>query len=91
MDQPTNQPVGAPQQDGKGLAIASLVCGIVGLFFFGIILGPLAIVFSVMARKKGFTSGMATAGLVLGIIAVVLYVIAIVLCGSAMTAFLEMM
>ena len=60
----------------NGKAIASLVLGIVGMLFFGIILGPLAIVFSVLAKKEIDRTGqggrgMATAGLVLGIIAVV--------------------
>lgn len=60
----------------NGKAIASMVMGIVGMLFFGIILGPLAIVFGFLARKEIATTrqsgnGMAIAGIVLGIIAVV--------------------
>ncbi|KUN35494.1 DUF4190 domain-containing protein [Streptomyces longwoodensis] len=60
----------------NGLAIASLCCGIVGLFFLNIVLGPLAIVFGVIARRQAGArngAGMATAGLVLGVIDVVLF------------------
>ncbi len=52
---------------GKGLAIASLVLGLVGLLLLPLPCGILAIVFSVVSKKK-IKSGMATAGLVLGII-----------------------
>ena len=37
---------------GKGMSVAALVCGIVGLFFGGIILGPLAIIFGVIGMKE---------------------------------------
>jgi hypothetical protein len=68
---------GAPvRNDGK--AVASLVCGLVGLVLAGIILGIVAIVFGVQSRKAIDASGgqlkgrgMATAGLVLGIIDIV--------------------
>ena len=32
-------------QDGNGLAVAGLVCGLVGLLFFPPVLGPLALIF----------------------------------------------
>lgn len=57
----------------RGLAIASLVTGIVSLFVAGIPLGILAIVFGAIAAgklEKGDGRGMAIAGLVLGIIGV---------------------
>ena len=62
------------------MAVASLVLGIIGVIFafaipaipIGLILGILAIVLAVLAKKslvaKGMPTGMATAGLVLGII-----------------------
>ena len=58
---------------GKGFAIASMVLGIVSLviFCFWFISVPcaiLAIIFSVVAKKKAGKSGMTTAGLVLGIV-----------------------
>jgi hypothetical protein len=63
----------------NGLAIAGLVCGIVGLLVFGFILGPLAIIFggvSVHRANQGAAHrGMAWAGLVLGIIDIVLLVV----------------
>ena len=71
-----------PPSDGKGMSIAGLVCGIVGILsvlfgvfggVIGIVTTILGIVFGVMGRKKsmlvhGRPSGLATAGLVLGII-----------------------
>jgi Domain of unknown function (DUF4190) len=69
-----------------GEATASMVCGIVGLFFFGIILGPIAICLGVSAKKKikenpqALTGeGQATAGIVMGSIAVALWGIFVIL------------
>lgn len=68
-------------QNTKGKAIASLVCGIIGIViaWFGwgsivsLLLGILSLVFAVQVRKANDENkGMATAGLVLGIITVVL-------------------
>lgn len=64
------------EKKNNGLAIASLVCGIGSVVFaflftwIGLILGVLAIIFSVKARKNAVAgqTGMCTAGLVLGII-----------------------
>ena len=61
------------------MAIASFVCSLVGILLFGLILGTVAIVLSVYAKKhmKIFENekgeGFATAGLVIGIVDVVLY------------------
>jgi Domain of unknown function (DUF4190) len=60
-------------------AIWSLVSGIIGLFIFGIGLGPAAIVLSFQARKEIDESGekgqgLATAGAVVGVLAVLGYV-----------------
>lgn len=72
-------------------AVAALVCGIVGLIFFGIILGVVAIVLAYQARNairseplrfKG--DGLAIAGMVIGIIDVVAY-IAIIAGGVGVT------
>lgn len=59
----------------NGMAIAALVLGIVGLFFLGIVLGILAIVFGYLALKRAGRTGMAKAGLILGVIDVVFAVI----------------
>ncbi len=72
---------GPVARQSNGLAIAALVCGIIGLLLFGIVLGPLAIIFGGIglsrANKGAPHRGMAVAGLVLGIIDVVLLVILI--------------
>ncbi|MFI0236227.1 DUF4190 domain-containing protein [Streptomyces sp. NPDC016845] len=62
----------------NGLAIAGLVCGIVGLFFLSFVLGPLAIIFGALALRQRAASGgagMAKAGLILGIVDVILFVV----------------
>ena len=63
----------------SGFAVTALVCGIIGVVTFwiyvGLVLGIIAIVFGVLGRKRAQNepgdgkNGMATAGLVLGIIA----------------------
>ena len=74
---PQNTPAGA----GKGFSIAALVLGILGIVgafiplicYFTAVCAILGLIFGVMGRKKtmqasGRPSGLATAGLVLGII-----------------------
>ncbi len=57
-----------------GWSVASLVCGILSVIcccvgYGAVVLGVLAIVFSIISRKNlGYFDGMAIAGLVLGII-----------------------
>lgn len=58
------------KQPGDGKATGSLVCGIISLFFAGIILGIVAIVMGMQAKKEGFVGGKATAGIVLGVIGI---------------------
>ena len=80
--------------NGKGLAVAGLVLSIVGLVFsflgtwFSVLALPISIVglvLAVMGGKKlkavGAPAGVATAGLVLGIIAVVFSAIFFFTCG----------
>jgi len=77
----------------NGFAVTALVCGIVGMvlgvlpftFFVAWILGIIAIVFGVLARKR-FDSepaigrkGMATAGMILGILTIVACAIWVIL------------
>lgn len=64
-------------EEKKGMSIASMVLGIVGLIVAALPCGILAIIFSIVGKKKG-GKGMATAGLVLGIIDVVFGVFAII-------------
>lgn len=70
-------------QKGNGFGIASLVCGIVGLFLFSIVLGPLAIIFGGVAlNRREKTKGLGIAGLVLGIIVVAIGIILLAVLGS---------
>ena len=79
---------------GKGKAVAGMVLGIIGIVFgllsgwFSLIGLPVAIVGLVLSvqggkqlKAEGQPSGIATAGLVLGIIAVVFTAIAFFTCG----------
>jgi hypothetical protein len=62
---------------GNGLAIAALVCGLVGLFIANVILGPLAIIFGAVAWSKATRGaprkGMAVAGTILGVVDIALF------------------
>ena len=82
---PPPMPVMPPQAPPtNGLAIASLVCGILAvlLFFtivFPIILGILAVIFGAIgignANKGGGNKGLAIAGLVCGIVGIVAMIV----------------
>ena len=72
MENENQTPVG----EKKGLSIASMVLGLVGLLVFALPCGILAIIFSVIGKKKG-GKGFATAGLILGILDVIFGLIAI--------------
>lgn len=66
----------------NGLAVASLILGIIGLCV--IICAPIALILGIIARGQikrsgGSGSGMALAGIILGIVAIVLYIIGMVL------------
>jgi len=76
-----------------GHAIASLVCGIVSILFFGIIIGPVAIGLGVWAKrdiKKRPTEvgggGLALGGIITGAVGLVLWIIWIVWYVIAVTA-----
>ncbi|MFJ1969735.1 DUF4190 domain-containing protein [Streptomyces sp. NPDC087903] len=60
----------------NGLAIASLICGIIGVFLFNVILGPIAIVLGAVGMRQAPAkggAGMAKAGVVLGIVDLVVF------------------
>jgi hypothetical protein len=63
----------------NGLAVAGLVCGIVGLFILNVILGPLAIIFGGVSWSKannGAThKAMAVWSVALGIVDVAVFVV----------------
>ncbi|MFC8371588.1 MULTISPECIES: DUF4190 domain-containing protein [unclassified Streptomyces] len=70
----------------NGLAVASLCCGIIGLFFLNIVLGPLAIVFGAVARRQAAVkngAGMAKAGIVLGVVDIVLWLVLLAFAASS--------
>jgi len=78
MPMPSPMMTAKPAGDGK--ATGSLVCGIIGLFVAGIILGIIAIVLAVQSKKEAqmagqMQSGKAKAGLILGIVAIVVNVL----------------
>ncbi|GAB1332872.1 DUF4190 domain-containing protein [Streptomyces sennicomposti] len=71
----------------NGLAIAGLVCGIIGVFFLNVVLGPLAIIFGAVALRQtagggGGGRGMAKAGVVLGIIDLVVFFVLLAVAAS---------
>lgn len=75
----TAEPVTPAPEAGKGMAIAALVCGLVGLLCTGGMLNILALIFGIIAKKQGSKSGMATAGIVLGAIGIAFAVIVAVI------------
>lgn len=88
---PNSNPASNNTDDGRGLSIAALVCGILGIVgawipvvcYVTTVLAILGLVFGVIGRKKstaacGKASGMATAGLVLGIIGVAIAALGII-------------
>ena len=84
MSAPVAAPAESTSQPGKGLAIAAMILGIVSFFCFPAITGALGIIFGACAKGKGSTSGMATAGIVLGAIGIGLWLIMLIACGGAM-------
>ncbi|MEU1849474.1 DUF4190 domain-containing protein [Streptomyces sp. NPDC019990] len=69
----------------NGLAIASLCCGVVGLVFLNIILGPVAIILGAVARRQAAVkngAGMAKAGIVLGVVDIVLWLVMLAVAAS---------
>ncbi|MGW0337474.1 DUF4190 domain-containing protein [Streptomyces sp. NPDC003011] len=69
----------------NGLAIASLICGIIGLIFFNVILGPIAIVLGAVGMRQASAkggAGMAKAGVILGIIDLVIFAVLLAMAAS---------
>lgn len=77
---------GAPSDDGKGMAIASMVLGIISIVLsccFYYIAMPCAIISLILGavslKKSPNNKGMATAGIVLSIITLIVAVVTIIL------------
>lgn len=70
------QPVPAQKVPGKGLAVAGLIMGILSFFILPYVTGALGIIFGGVAKSKGYRGGMATAGIVCGIIGIALTILA---------------
>ncbi|GGY19858.1 DUF4190 domain-containing protein [Streptomyces djakartensis] len=69
----------------NGLAIASLCCGVIGLIFLNIILGPVAIILGAVARRQAAVkngAGMAKAGIILGVVDIVLWLVLLAVAAS---------
>ncbi len=81
-----------PVTKTSGMAIASLVLGLVGFFVFPFIPSVLAIIFGAIGmgqinRSNGAVKGkgMAVAGIILGIVGIIIMVLVVVLVGYSMT------
>jgi hypothetical protein len=92
MDQPNLPESTPPDLPTSTMALVSLISGIVGILFFPFVGGIVAIVTGNMARKETRSfppthsgDGMATAGMVMGWLSLLLWVIVCCLIISAMT------
>src|ERR1035437_5368258 len=81
--------MGMPQQSGpgKGMAITSMILGIVSValclyWFIALPAGIVAVVLGVIARKRGVGAGLALAGIITGAIGAVLGLIMMILAFS---------
>jgi hypothetical protein len=76
-DTATGYDAPARTRGNNGLAIAGLVCGIVGTLFLNYILGPLAIIFGGVglsrANRGAGHRGMAIAAVILGIVDLIIF------------------
>ena len=72
-------PVKKPQAPAMGQAIAAMVCGIVSIVSHTLPPAIVAIVLAGVAKSRGNRSGIATAGLVTGIVGTVIAVIYLII------------
>ena len=65
--------------NGKEFAIVSMILGIISITSCSAIpCGVMAVIFGVLAKKKGYPGGMANAGLITGIISICVFVLLII-------------
>lgn len=91
-------PAPAPAPQTNGMAIAALVCGVLGIvgsfipvvMYFTAVLAVLGIIFGVLGMKKakqmGSGNGLAIAGLVCGIVGTVFAIVGIICVASVACA-----
>lgn len=85
------------QKPKTGMAIASLVLGIIALLaspfpigsYVGFVLAVLAVIFGIVGVRRQAGKGMAVAGLILGGVALVVSIIASIFWTQALTEFIE--
>ncbi|WSQ14473.1 DUF4190 domain-containing protein [Streptomyces sp. NBC_01231] len=80
-----SSPAASSRSRTNGLAVASLICGIIGLLFFNMVLGPVAIVLGAVGLRQAGAkggAGMAKAGIVLGILDLVVFGVLLALAAS---------
>lgn len=94
MDENMQNNNGMPQQEKKGLAIASMVLGITSIVpgwcipYLPFILGLIGVILGgVSLSKKQGGKGMAVAGLVTSIISLIIYLILFIVVGASLSAF----
>lgn len=80
-----------PPQGGKGMAIASMILGIVSIvtsciWYLGIPCAIVGLILGILHNKKNEKSGMATAGIVCSIISLVLVILILVLAAIGFAA-----
>lgn len=68
------------------MAIAAFVLGLISIFLLPIVTGILGIALGGAAKSKGNRGGLATAGIVLGIIGVASWIIMLIACRGTMFA-----
>ena len=69
-------------EDGlRGLAIASIICGVVSWLVLAVVLAPMSAIFGGLAlnTKDNSTRTMATIGLVIGVVSTALYLFSMIM------------
>ncbi len=84
-------PYQPPVQPAHGLALASLICAIVGFVCCGLFASIPAVICAVMARKQGNTEAIATVGLIMGIVGIVLSALSAIASLAILPMYMEMM
>ena len=79
IDNKTSNVNETPNQKGKGLAMASLIMGIISILTIGAFVIPeiLGIIFALVSKKDSEMSGLAKAGMICSIISIIVFVLII--------------